>query len=618
MHLHRIYNSAVGMYALAYNTSATNTVAIGYNAGSGGVTPYSNQGGVYAGYQAGYSASTGSNYNTLLGYQAGYGITTGGYNIVIGQNIEAPSVTGSQQLNIGNLIYGTGVYNGASVSSVPVAGNIGIGTTSPWRALSVNGSSDLGTNALAGSFTATSTTVASTFAKDIQISNTSDPSLLITKTGQSSFNISATGSNGGAKFTSTSGNAGYRPISFETNSGSASLSRLFISGLGLIGINDITPSHILDISLPADSDVKTSAFSGIKVSNTATSTTSSISKSGIEIVSTGSWSGTSANKIGLYISSVTGGTNNYDAIFNGGGNVGVGTTSPWRKFSVTGTAGFDGLTGSTGAGSVCLSSNNELVYNSGSDACLPSLRETKHDIETLSLDALSVVNGLMPTSFVYNDGDQRLRYGFIADEVEGIDARLVTYNADGDLSGIDDRAIISILVKAVKELVAKINKVLAWFVDGTFNVQNDICVDDVCVTKDQFKALLLDAGGTVHQESVSDDETEESDEQDTIHDDIVSTSTPTTIPESSTTVSTSTDDVGETDTEHETEAGTADDSVASSTQEVSEQTTPVEDNNIEEIDVVEEEPVEEPATEEGIEETPTETTTEVVEETSSE
>lgn len=40
--------------------------------------------------------------------------------------------------------------------------NLGIATTTPWRRLSVNGSSDLGTNALAGSFTAT-TTSTSTF-----------------------------------------------------------------------------------------------------------------------------------------------------------------------------------------------------------------------------------------------------------------------------------------------------------------------------------------------------------------------------------------------------------------------------------------------------------------------
>jgi len=128
----------MGYAALFYNGSATSTTAIGYQSARG-TAAYSNQGGVYLGYQAGYSAGTGSDYNTLLGYQAGYGITTGSYNIIIGQNVEAPSVTGTQQLNIGNLIYGTGVYNGGTVSSAPVAGNVGIGTTSPVATLSVNG-----------------------------------------------------------------------------------------------------------------------------------------------------------------------------------------------------------------------------------------------------------------------------------------------------------------------------------------------------------------------------------------------------------------------------------------------------------------------------------------------
>ncbi|MCX6819768.1 MAG: helix-turn-helix domain-containing protein [Candidatus Adlerbacteria bacterium] len=51
-------------------------------------------------------------------------------------------------------------------------GNVGVGTTTPWRTLSVNGNSDLGTSALAGFFTATSTT-ASTFAGNVGIGSTS-------------------------------------------------------------------------------------------------------------------------------------------------------------------------------------------------------------------------------------------------------------------------------------------------------------------------------------------------------------------------------------------------------------------------------------------------------------
>ena len=111
-------NSALGYQALRFNGSATSSVAVGANAAYGAGVAYNNQGGTYLGYQAGYSAGTGSNYNTLLGYQAGYGITTGASNIIIGQNVEAPTVTGNQQLNIGNLVYGTGIYNGSSVSDV--------------------------------------------------------------------------------------------------------------------------------------------------------------------------------------------------------------------------------------------------------------------------------------------------------------------------------------------------------------------------------------------------------------------------------------------------------------------------------------------------------------------
>lgn len=143
------------------------------------------------------------------------------------------------------------------------------------------------------------------------------------------------------------------------------------------------------------------------------------------------------------------------------GNVGIATTSPWRKLSVTGTVGFDGLTGATGAGSLCLSANREVVYNSASDACLPSLRDTKHDISSLSLDGLSIVDALDPVSFVYNEGDGRTRYGFIAEDTAAVDPHLTTYSASGTLSGIDDRSILAVVVKAIQALWRKVEDILA-------------------------------------------------------------------------------------------------------------------------------------------------------------
>jgi uncharacterized LabA/DUF88 family protein len=159
-------NTVVGRASLYYNTSATSSVALGNFAGAG-TANYNNQGGTYIGYQSGYSASTGSDYNTLLGYQSGFSLTTGAYNIAIGQNVDLPSNTGSQQLNIGNVLYGTGMYNGSAVSGVETAGNIGIGTTSPWARFSVAGAS-LGTTPL---FTISSSTASATSTAFIIDSN---------------------------------------------------------------------------------------------------------------------------------------------------------------------------------------------------------------------------------------------------------------------------------------------------------------------------------------------------------------------------------------------------------------------------------------------------------------
>jgi hypothetical protein len=182
------------------------------------------------------------------------------------------------------------------------------------------------------------------------------------------------------------------------------------------------------------------------------------------------------------------------------GLVGIATSTPWRTLSVTGTVGFDGLTGSTGAGSLCLDSNKQVVYNSASDNCLSSTRATKHDITPLSLDNLQIVNALQPVSFVYNQGDGRVRYGFIAEDTAAVDGHLATYNASGTVSGIDDRSIIAILVAAVKEIASTIagfaekcttKELIAINVSAdTVTANQKICLGSRCMTAKQFNHLL--------------------------------------------------------------------------------------------------------------------------------
>jgi hypothetical protein len=74
----------------------------------------------------------------------------------------------------------------------------------------------------------------------------------------------------------------------------------------------------------------------------------------------------------------------------------------------------------------------------------------------LELDSLSLVELMQPVSFVYNQGDGRTRYGFIAEDTASVGAHLATYDASGAVSGIDDRSIFAIVIGAIKDLWSKV------------------------------------------------------------------------------------------------------------------------------------------------------------------
>ena len=187
------------------------------------------------------------------------------------------------------------------------------------------------------------------------------------------------------------------------------------------------------------------------------------------------------------------------------GNVGINTTSPGEKLAVSGNITVTGnlavSTGNTTGGGIILADDGDIVdlndgycsmrfslgvrvfsANRGGSAVIkldnggnivssanitaygsPSDARKKNNIEPLQ-GALNIVKQLRGVTFNWNDNTDEAQYtklkediGFIAQEVREIVPTIVREDTEGYLS-IRDRALIPILVEAIKELNAKIDK----------------------------------------------------------------------------------------------------------------------------------------------------------------
>lgn len=113
-------NTGLGVDAGYQNLTGSRNVFVGSGAGTGaGSSSNSNNTGL--GYRALFGVSTGGQ-NIAIGDSAAYSLTTGQRNIVIGENLTTSGATVSNELNIGGLIFGTGL-TGTGTSS---AGSMGI------------------------------------------------------------------------------------------------------------------------------------------------------------------------------------------------------------------------------------------------------------------------------------------------------------------------------------------------------------------------------------------------------------------------------------------------------------------------------------------------------------
>jgi len=369
-------NTAVGNNALNTNTNGQGNTAMGYNA----LNSNTSDGNTAFGSSALASNNTGSN-NTAIGLNADVGssdlynataiganavvstsnslVLGNGVNVGIGtsspsQTLEVNGTTKTNDIQItdgassGYVLQSDGNGNGSWVDPSNIdngewalylgnlynhnSGSVGINTNTPSNTLTVNGNADFVGNVGIGT---------STPSTKFEVSGTTKTTNLQITSGASNGYVLKSDGNGNGSWVAPSTLA-------TTNYWTLASGDLYNNSGSNVGIGVTSPTSTLEV---VSTGAKTANYYGTQAINNATSSTSNVVKAGLNIQSTGSWTGTSAQNIGLYVSNVSGGTNNYDAIFNGGGKVGIGTSSPTQKLEVSGTTKTTNFEMTSGASS---------------------------------------------------------------------------------------------------------------------------------------------------------------------------------------------------------------------------------------------------------------------------
>ncbi len=152
----------VGAFAGQVQVSGNANVYVGYNAGQAGTTAFGNtclganscfqntqaSNNIAIGGGAGYKLGTGSSNNIIIGLGNSTDAnqpTTDKDSIIIGNQLSALSNSAYASLDIGNLIFATGLASTSAIST----GNVGIGTTTPYSRLTVWGTDTASTSPFA-------------------------------------------------------------------------------------------------------------------------------------------------------------------------------------------------------------------------------------------------------------------------------------------------------------------------------------------------------------------------------------------------------------------------------------------------------------------------------------
>ncbi|OHB07649.1 MAG: hypothetical protein A2W64_00380 [Candidatus Zambryskibacteria bacterium RIFCSPLOWO2_02_39_10] len=254
-------------------------------------------------------------------------------------------------------------------------------------------------------------------------------------------------------------------------------SAYFATASGNVGIGTVGPGYKLEVvsaaTTPAAATFRTSGFADYNVSTVylqddtaqAAGVGGRLAFRGLNDVGAytsfgtiqgAKLNGTAGNNAGVLIFStqVNGGSVTEKMRIDNLGNVGIGTTSPWRVLSTVGTVGFSS-TLSTESGSdnyLCMDPITFEVTDGGA-TCGASSQRYKENISPIAYGLADVLK-LNPVSYTYKPNinpDGELKLGFIAEEMFTILPEIVELNSDGLPESVDYAKLTAVLTKAMQE-----------------------------------------------------------------------------------------------------------------------------------------------------------------------
>ncbi len=449
-------NTAVGREAMVANTTGALNVAVGgdalhanstgrFNVGVGASTLTANQIGEYntaTGYRT-FENTTGS-FNTAFGGLAGTVITSGSRNTFVGAQSNAGN---------GTLTYATAVGAGArvDVSNALVLGTfpgvagvsedtrVGIGTTAPTSQLDVaRASTDVTDNvnlirtAYFGASNNNDTIEA------VRARGTRAAPAAVT-TNDNLFLASGGGHDGSAFAPQTAwllaeASEGWAPAAHGTrwrfgtteNGSTAAVERVRIEHNGRVGIGSLNPGAPVHVVENGGNVLLGNAgcnpgYAGLGFGSTLTCANYSLLGNGTDTILNRPTGGDISFRL----------NNSEQVRIEAGGQLVVNTL---------GTAGSTNL---------CRNASNQIA------TCSSSLRY-KAQIEPFT-SGLSLLGRLSPISFTWKDGGAR-DVGFGAEDIAAIDPRLAVFDEAGRVEGVKYDRLTTVLVNAVKEQQALIER----------------------------------------------------------------------------------------------------------------------------------------------------------------